>query len=183
MVTAGDPRGTPVLLLHGFPEFWYGWRDQIPALGAANYRVIVPDQRGYNLSDKPRGVQSYQTEKLVRDVIGLLDHYRIEKVNLAGDDLGAAVAWSVAISFPGKSNAWNPECASPGCHAGYFTHFRQMLKSWYIGFFQIPGLPDWALRVNEYAAAGRLLVSSGKPGTFTLADLAEYKKAWAQPAR
>jgi pimeloyl-ACP methyl ester carboxylesterase len=145
--------------------------------------VIVPDQRGYNLSDKPRGVQSFQTEKLVRDVIGLLDHYRIEKVNLAGHDWGAAVAWGVAISFPERVerlailNVPHPAVML----ATLRSSFRQMLKSWYIGFFQIPGLPDWLMRVNDYAATGRLLVSSGKPGTFTTADLAEYKKAWAQP--
>jgi epoxide hydrolase 4 len=183
VVMAGDPQGKPVLLLHGFPEFWYGWRDQIPALVAAGYRVIVPDQRGYNLSDKPRGVPSYLTEKLVLDVIGLLDHYRIEKINLAGHDWGAAIAWSVAINFPERVerlailNVPHPAVMLTTLRSS----FRQMLKSWYIGFFQIPGLPDWVMRVNDYAATGRLLVSSGKPGTFTPADLAEYKKAWAQP--
>jgi pimeloyl-ACP methyl ester carboxylesterase len=183
VVTAGDPNGKPALLLHGFPEFWYGWRDQIPALVAAGYRVIVPDQRGYNLSDKPEGVKSYQTEVLVRDVIGLLDHYRIEKVNLAGHDWGAAVAWSVATRFPDRVerlailNVPHPAVML----ATLRSSFRQMLKSWYIGLFQIPGLPDWVLRVNDYAAGRRLLVSSGKPDTFTPADLAKYKKAWAQP--
>jgi pimeloyl-ACP methyl ester carboxylesterase len=183
VVTAGPPQGKPVLLLHGFPEFWYGWRDQIPALVAAGYRVIVPDQRGYNLSDKPLGVQPYRTEKLVLDVIGLLDHYRIEKVNLAGHDWGAAVAWSVATSFPARverlaiMNVPHPSVML----ATLRTSLHQMLKSWYIGFFQIPILPDWVLKVNDYAAARRLLVSSGKPTTFIPADLAEYKKAWAQP--
>lgn len=183
VVTAGDPHGKPVLLLHGFPEFWYGWRDQIPAFVVAGYRVIVPDQRGYNLSDKPVGVRYYRTEMLVRDVIGLLDHFRIEKVNLAGHDWGAAVAWSVATSFPDRverlaiMNVPHPDVML----ATLRTSLRQMLKSWYIGFFQIPVLPDWVLRVNDYAAARRLLVSSGKPSTFNTADLAEYKKAWAQP--
>lgn len=183
VVTAGDPQGKPVLLLHGFPEFWYGWRNQIPALVVAGYQVIVPDQRGYNLSDKPRGVQSYQTEKLVQDVVGLLDHYRIEKVNLAGHDWGAAVAWGVATSFPDRIerlailNVPHPAIML----ATLRRSFRQILKSWYIGFFQIPGLADWALRINHCAAAGRLLVSSGKPGTFTTADLVEYKIAWTQP--
>ncbi len=183
VVTAGDPQGKPVLLLHGFPEFWYGWRKQIPALVAAGYHVIVPDQRGYNLSDKPKGVQAYQTEKLVQDVIGLLGHYQIEQINLAGHDWGAAVAWDVATGFPDRVerlailNVPHPAVMRETLR----TSFRQMLKSWYIGFFQIPGLSDWALRVHDYSALGRLLVSSGNPDIFTAKDLAEYKKAWAQP--
>jgi epoxide hydrolase 4 len=183
VVTAGDSLGKAVVLLHGFPEFWYGWRHQIPALVAAGYRVIVPDQRGYNLSDKPKGVHAYHTEILAQDVIGLLDHFGIEKVNLAGHDWGAAVAWGVAISFPERVdrlailNVPHPAVMRETLR----TSVRQMLKSWYIGFFQIPGIPEMVLRSNRFAATGRLLVSSGKPGTFSAADLAEYKTAWAQP--
>jgi epoxide hydrolase 4 len=183
VVTAGSSQGKPVVLLHGFPEFWYGWRQQIPALVAAGYRVIVPDQRGYNLSDKPKGVRAYRIEELGRDVIGLLDHFGIDKAELAGHDWGAAVAWGVAVSFPQRIehlailNVPHPAVMLQTLRSSP----RQMLKSWYIGFFQIPGLADWLLRINHYAALGRMLMSSGKSGTFTSADLAEYKKAWAQP--
>jgi epoxide hydrolase 4 len=183
VVVAGNPAGAPVVLLHGFPEFWYGWRHQIPALAEAGYHVIVPDQRGYNLSDKPLGVSAYRTVNLHQDVIGLLDHFGIEKVNLAGHDWGAAVAWGVATSFPERMerlailNVPHPAVMLNTLR----TSFRQVLKSWYIGFFQIPGLADWLLRVNHYAALERLLVSSGKPGMFTPKDLVEYTRAWAQP--
>ena len=183
VVTTGDPSGKPVILLHGFPEFWYGWRFQIPALAAVGKFVIVPDQRGYNLSDKPKGVHAYHTETLGQDVIGLLDHFGIEKVNLAGHDWGAAVAWDVAISFPERVerlailNVPHPAVMRQTLR----TSVRQMLKSWYIGFFQIPGIPEIVLRSNRFAATGRLLVSSGKPCTFSTAALAEYKNAWAQP--
>jgi epoxide hydrolase 4 len=183
IVTAGDPNGRPLILLHGFPEFWYGWRKQIPALASAGYRVIVPDQRGYNLSDKPRGIQSYRTDELSRDVIGLLNHFGIEKANLAGHDWGAAVAWSAAIDHPQRIerlailNVPHPAVML----ATLRTSPRQMLKSWYIVFFQIPGLADWLLRLNQFTVTARLLTSSGKAGTFTLEDLTEYKKAWAQP--
>ena len=73
----GPENGPSVILLHGFPEFHYGWKKQIPALVAAGFRVIVPDQRGYNLSDKPNGVSSYDVDTLAKDIIGLLDHFGI----------------------------------------------------------------------------------------------------------
>jgi pimeloyl-ACP methyl ester carboxylesterase len=183
VITAGNPLGKAVVLLHGFPEFWYGWRHQIPALVAAGYHVIVPDQRGYNLSDKPKRVDAYKTETLGQDVIGLLDHFGIGKVNLAGHDWGAAVAWDVATSFPERVerlvilNVPHPAVMRETLRSSV----RQMLKSWYIGFFQIPGIPEMVLRSNRFAATGRLLVSSGKPGTFSAADLSEYKQAWSQP--
>jgi epoxide hydrolase 4 len=183
VVTAGDPLGKAVLLLHGFPEFWYGWRHQIPALVAAGCRVIIPDQRGYNFSDKPKGVHAYHTKTLGQDVIGLLEHFGIEKVNLAGHDWGAAVAWGVAIDFPERVerlailNVPHPVVMRQTLR----TSVRQMLKSWYIGFFQIPVFPERILQFNRFAVIGRLLFSSGRPGTFSSADLAEYKKAWAQP--
>ena len=181
VVTAGDPGGRPVVLLHGFPEFWYGWRHQIPALAAAGYRVIVPDQRGYNLSDVPKGAAAYRTETLVNDVLGLLDHFGCGRVRLAGHDWGAAVAWSLAIRHPERLEKlailnvphpdvmWRTIRSSP----------RQMLKSWYIGFFQVPGLADGLLRMGQFAGARRVLRASGGPATFSEADLDEYRRAWA----
>ena len=90
---AGPADGSPVILLHGFPEYWGGWAKQIPALAAAGYRVWAPDQRGYNLSSKPAGVRAYDIDALARDVVGLIDATGREKVLLVGHDWGAAVAW------------------------------------------------------------------------------------------
>lgn len=183
VVTAGDPSGKPVVLLHGFPEFWYGWRYQIPAMVTAGYRVIVPDQRGYNLSDKPKGVKSYRMAELCRDMLGLLDHFGIQTTNLAGHDWGAAVAWELAINTPQRIerlailNVPNPAVMLDTLRRSA----HQMLKSWYIGFFLIPGLADWVLRINNFSATGRMLASSGKAGTFSPETMAEYKQAWAQP--
>ncbi len=183
VVLAGSPGGRPAVLLHGFPEFWFGWRHQIPALAAAGFRVIVPDQRGYNLSEKPRGIHAYRMQALLGDVIGVLDHFGYEKAALVGHDWGAAVAWSTAAAFPQRL-----ECLGilnvphPAVMWDFLrTSPRQMLKSWYIGFFQIPGLADWLLRIGDYAAARRLLAASGRHGTFTDAEIDEYKQAWAQP--
>lgn len=100
VVQVGPKSGVPVVLLHGFPEFWYGWRKQIPALVEAGCRVIVPDQRGYNLSDKPKGVKNYAVSILVDDIVGLIDALEYEKVNLVGHDWGAVVAWMLAMKHP-----------------------------------------------------------------------------------
>src|ERR671923_3043829 len=85
-VEAGD--GPLIVLLHGFPEFWYGWRRQIGPLAAAGFRVIAPDQRGYNRSDKPPRVADYTTDKLARDVVAVLDALGIAKAAVVGHDWG-----------------------------------------------------------------------------------------------
>jgi pimeloyl-ACP methyl ester carboxylesterase len=180
VVTAGDPAGKPVILLHGFPEFWYGWQRQIPALVQAGFRVIVPDQRGYNLSDHPQGTRPYRLDELGKDIVGLMAHFGYEQVNLVGHDWGAAVAWWVAFTFPEKItrlailNVPHPAVMLKTIRSSA----RQMLKSWYIGFFQIPGLADWLMRLSDFAGAASLLRNSGKPTTFTDGDLLEYRQAW-----
>jgi len=181
VVTAGDPKGKPVVLLHGFPEFWYGWRHQVPALAEAGFRLLVPDQRGYNLSERPKAACAYRLEELVGDVLGLLDYYGCERVCLAGHDWGAAVAWSLAMNFPSRLERLAIlNVPHPAVMAEFVRKSpRQMLKSWYIAFFQIPGLADRLLRLGNYAAASRLLTSSGKTGTFSPDDIAEYKQAWS----
>ncbi|MFO7583482.1 MAG: alpha/beta hydrolase [Anaerolineales bacterium] len=181
LVLAGPADGTPVLLLHGFPEFWYGWRHQIMALAAKGFRVIAPDQRGYNLSSAPKDVASYGLEHLSQDVIAILDHYGIEKVLLAGHDWGAAVAWTVAILHPERIeklailNVPHPAVMLRTVRKSP----RQMLKSWYIVFFQIPGLADWLMSRNNFAGMIGMLKNSGKPTTFSAEDLEEYRKAYA----
>ncbi|MBN1305098.1 MAG: alpha/beta hydrolase [Anaerolineales bacterium] len=168
-------------MLHGFPEFWYGWRKQIPALAKAGYRGIVPDQRGYNLSGQPAGIRSYRLPELAADMTGLLDQLGHEKVCLAGHDWGAAAAWSLAI--------WRLErfhklailnVPHPRVMSRFLSHsLDQMRRSWGIGFFQIPWLPKRLLEGSRYANLTRLLAASGKAGSFTKADLAEYKKSWS----
>src|SRR3954453_4756183 len=85
-VEAGPEDGPLLVLLHGFPEFWYGWRHQIGPLAAAGYRVLVPDQRGYNLSGKPRRVSSYNLDLLARDVVAMIDGAGVEKARVVGHD-------------------------------------------------------------------------------------------------
>ncbi len=184
VVMAGPKDGQPVFLLHGFPEFWYGWRKQIEPLAKAGYRVIVPDQRGYNLSDKPKGVKAYSLDKLVADILGLIDALGYKKVNLIGHDWGAVVAWAFAI--------WHPErLRKLGIlnvpHPAVMMNFlrrgdpEQLRRSWYVFAFQIPWLPEAIMRSDNWRGAERVLRGSGKIHTFTNEDMKEYKKAWSQP--
>jgi epoxide hydrolase 4 len=95
-----EGEGPLIVLLHGFPEFWYGWRLQIKPLAAAGFRVVAPDMRGYNLSSKPDGVHAYDTGKLTADLRGLIKERGAESVLLAGHDWGGTVAWDTAMSYP-----------------------------------------------------------------------------------
>lgn len=183
VVMAGPKKGVPVLLLHGFPEFWYGWRAQMPALAKAGYRVIVPDQRGYNLSDKPKGVSAYRVDTLVQDIVGLADALGYKQINLVGHDWGAVVAWAFALWHPQRLRKLGILNVP---HPAVMLRFlgrdpEQLRRSWYIFFFQLPWLPEYFLRQQDWRGAVRALRGSGRIHTFTNEDIAEYKKAWSQP--
>jgi pimeloyl-ACP methyl ester carboxylesterase len=183
VVQAGPKSGIPVVLLHGFPEFWYGWRKQIPALAAAGCRVIVPDQRGYNLSDKPKGRKAYCIDTLVEDIVGLIKALDYEKVNLVGHDLGALVAWMLAIKYPaclhrlGIINVPHPVVMKRFLQ----RDFEQMRRSWYALFFQLPWLPELSMRIGNWRTAALGMRRRGKPNAFTDEDIEKYKEAWSQP--
>lgn len=180
---AGPTDGELVILLHGFPEFWYGWKAQIPYLVAQGYRVWAPDQRGYNLSEKPSGIEAYRLDTLAHDIIGLIDQSGRDKVYLVGHDWGAAVAWSVALIAPEKLhrlvilNVPHPSVMLDTIR----TNVEQMLRSWYIGFFQLPLLPEALLTFGDGSFAAQALQSTSRPGTFTDDDIARYTRAWQQP--
>ena len=184
VVMAGLKDGQPVFLLHGFPEFYYGWRKQIPVLAETGYRVIVPDQRGYNLSDKPTGISSYRIDTLVNDILGLVDVLGYAEINLIGHDWGAVVAWAFAIWHPerlhrlGILNVPHPAVMLNFLRRG---DPEQLRRSWYIFAFQIPWLPEYFLRINDWRNTVRVLRGSGKIHTFANEDIEEYKKAWSQP--
>jgi pimeloyl-ACP methyl ester carboxylesterase len=183
VVQAGPKSGVPVVLLHGFPEFWYGWRNQIPALAQAGCRVIVPDQRGYNLSDKPKGVKNYRIDELVKDILGLIDALDYQKVNLIGHDWGAVVAWTLAILHPERLHRLGiMNVPHPAVMRRFLTRdLEQIRRSWYIFFFQLPWLPERFMSANGWRGAVSALRGSGKIHTFTNEDIARYKEAWSQP--
>ena len=180
---AGPKDGPLVILLHGFPEFWYGWHRQIEPLADAGYRVIVPDQRGYNRSDKPDGVDSYHIDTLADDVVGLIDAADRETAAVAGHDWGAAVAWWLALAHPERIdsltavNVPHPTVMEDTLRSS----FSQLRKSWYMFAFQVPMLPEAISTANNCRVLSRGLTNSSRPGTFSAADLQRYREAWTQP--
>lgn len=183
VVQAGPEDGSLVILLHGFPEFWYGWRRQIPALAEAGFRVWVPDQRGYNLSDMPPKVSDYRIELLAKDILGLIDAAGRERAIVIGHDWGAAVAWRLAEHHPERvDRAAMLNVPHP---AVMMRHLRrspkQMLRSWYIAFFQLPWLPERLAEFRHGKLLENALRSTSRPGTFSGEELVHYRQAWSQP--
>ncbi|MCA1572639.1 MAG: alpha/beta hydrolase [Chloroflexi bacterium] len=173
--------GPLVVLLHGFPDFWYSWRHQIPALADAGFRVVAPDMRGHNLSDKPRGVKNYTLDRLATDIVELVGSLGEERVHVVGHDWGGVVAWALA--------GWHPDLVDrlvilnaphPDDYRRGLKSPKQLAKSWYTGFFQLPGSPA-VLRAGNYAALRKALRSTSTEGAFSDEDLRRYVAAWSEP--
>lgn len=183
VVNAGPPQGPLVILLHGFPEFWYGWHRQIAALAEAGFRVMVPDQRGYNLSDKPKGIAAYRLDILVQDVVGLIAHTGRSCAFIAGHDWGGVVAWWLALTQPALVeklailNAPHPRIM----RQHLLKHKVQRRKSWYVFFYQLPWLPERWFSRQGWRIGRITLTKSSQKGTFSPVDIEYYLKAWAQP--
>ena len=164
-VEAGE--GPLVILLHGFPEFWYSWRHQIPVLVEEGYRVVAPDMRGYNLTDSPSRVSEYKIDLLASDIAALIQHVGEQKAHLVGHDWGAAVAWHTAMRYP---DSINQLAILNGPHPKVFERGiwrpSQLIKSWYMFFFQIPFIPEWftAKRYSKfmYKISNKHYVNRGK---------------------
>jgi len=152
VVVSGPKEGPVVLLLHGFPEFWYSWHRQIEPLAAAGFRVIIPDQRGYNKSSKPRGAKRYDVTALVSDVIAIADQLGQQRVFLAGHDWGAAVAWSVTLLHPDRvAKLAILNVPHPSVMRRFLKKNRaQRRKSWYMFFFQLPWLPEAFFSASDF---------------------------------
>ena len=144
--------GPLVVLLHGFPEFWYGWRQQIKPLAAADPGVVAPDTRGYNLSSKPEGVAAYDAPGLLAaDIEGLIHERGAETAMVVGHDWGGTIAWALAMNHPevvdrlAILNAAHPRKLSQGLH-----HPDQLRRSWYFFFFALPDLPETVVHANHW---------------------------------
>ena len=180
-VEAGE--GPLVLLLHGFPQFWYQWRHQVPALVEAGFRVVAPDMRGYNLSDKPLGVRAYRVELLARDVERLILACGERTAVVVGHDWGALAAWIAAMRYPGRVeklailNVPHPARSLDGLLSP-----MQLLRSSYMFFFQIPRLPEEVIRAGDFALLRSVFRSDPvQPEAFTAEDIERYIEAIAQP--
>jgi pimeloyl-ACP methyl ester carboxylesterase len=169
-----------VILLHGFPECWYSWRHQLTALGE-RYHVVAPDMRGYNLSDKPPRVEDYRVERLTDDVMGLIRHFGAADAAVVGHDWGAAVAWALAETHP--EYVWKLAALQvpPGKVWAKNMTLRQFLRSWYMLFFQLPAIPEWLIRRDDFEGVERTFRKTARPGTFSETDLAILKSALREP--
>jgi len=147
MVSQGE--GPVVLMLHGFPENWYSWRHQLSALAQHGYKAVAMDMRGYNLTDRPTRVSDYRMPLLVADVEGLISALGCEKVHLVGHDWGGVVAWTFGARHPERLLSLTIlNSPHPKAFAWHLKHnFRQLRRSWYMFFFQIPILPELLIRL------------------------------------
>jgi pimeloyl-ACP methyl ester carboxylesterase len=179
-VEAGE--GPLVVLVHGFPEFWFSWRFQISALVGAGFRVVAPDMRGYNLSSRPTKVAAYDIDSLAADVRDLIRERGAERALLAGHDWGGAVAWLTAMNHPeaverlATLNSPHPRQMLHGLRRP-----RQLARSWYMLFFQLPWLPELSARARDWWGWRRLFANEARPGAFTPQDMERYVEAWSQP--
>lgn len=182
VVQAGDPSHPLVILLHGFPECGHMWRDQIAPLVQAGYYVWVPDQRGYHLSDKPKGIRSYTLDTLAEDVVGLMDAAGKSQAIVVAHDWGGAVAWWVANKYPERVQklvAINvPNHRAFAKMLG--SSWRQRIKSTYAFLFQLPYLPEFIMGVFNYAVLANGIRRTSR-NAFDADTLKTYKLAWSQP--
>lgn len=180
-ITAGE--GEPVILLHGFPQFWYAWRHQIPAL-TKHFKIIVPDLRGYGETEKPPQVSDYRTSLIATDIAALINALGYEKAHIAGHDWGGAVAWQLALEHPEVVDRLAVlNCPHPAVFSKALrSNFSQMRRSWYIFFFQIPYIPEFIFKMFDKALlASALRGNTMRKETFTDEDLAQYLLALQKP--
>jgi pimeloyl-ACP methyl ester carboxylesterase len=177
-VEAGE--GPLVILLHGFPEFWFGWRLQIAPLAAAGFRVVAPDTRGYNLSSKPEAFEDYGVDLLAADISGLIGALGEESAHVVGHDWGGSIAWTLAMNHPevvdrlAILNAAHPRRLSEG-----LKHPSQLRKSWYFFFFAVPGLPEEVVHARDWHFFRHFLEDANPP--YTPEEIERYVEAWSQP--
>jgi epoxide hydrolase 4 len=178
-VTQGS--GPLIVLLHGFPEFWYSWRHQIPFLAEHGYTVVAPDLRGYNDTDKPR--KGYDVPTLLKDIAGLIKGLGQEQAIIVGHDWGGGLAWSFAVYYPHMTsrlivmNAPHPQAMRRELRT-----LKQLRKSWYFFVFQIPWLPEALLLRNRANEIGRILNGAAlQKAAFPPDVTARYQQAMSKP--
>jgi len=173
--------GPLVVLLHGFPEFWYSWRSQIPFLAKQGYMAVAPDLRGYNDTDKPR--TGYDVPTLLLDIAELIKRLGRERAIIVGHDWGGALAWSFAIAYPAMTERLIVMNAPhPGAFLREIRTLKQLRKSWYILAFQIPWLPEYLLLRNHADNIARLILEAAvHKEVFPPHELDRYREAMSKP--
>jgi pimeloyl-ACP methyl ester carboxylesterase len=176
-------KGPLVLLLHGFPECWVSWRNQLPALADAGFHAVAPDLRGYGKSDKPAGLDAYRVEVLARDVARLIEALGENRAHVVGHDWGGAVAWFSAM--------WHPErldrlailnAPHPARYSRAMKRPAQLLRSSYIFFFQLPFLPEALIRAGDFLVLRRLFrYDPERRGAYSEEDVEEIVASAREP--
>lgn len=177
----GPADGPLVVMLHGFPQFWYSWRDIAPRLADAGFRVVAPDQRGYNFSSK-RG--PFTVTALTQDIVNLVNALGQPRAHIVGHDWGGAIAWALGSARPevvDRLAVINLPHLKSFFTAALRGNLTQLAKSYYIGLIQIPRLPEAALAANGFRGMKKALTDSALPGTYTDEVLQRYVSAWAKP--
>jgi epoxide hydrolase 4 len=177
-VEAGE--GPLVVLLHGFPEFSFGWRSQITTLAEAGFRVVAPDMRGYNLSSRPKGISKYSAAQVADDITGLIHELGADSAMVVGHDWGGTIAWTMAMNNPEVVDRLVIlDAAHPRkLQKGLFNP-RQLLRSWYFFFFTLPWLPERVVRAKRFKFFRRFL-RDARPA-YTAEEMDRYVEAWSQP--
>lgn len=182
LATAGDAAGTPIILLHGFPDSSSVWRRQMAPLAEAGYRVVAPDLRGHGASDCPQPVAAYTLDRLVGDVLAIAGD---RPVHLVGHDWGGIVAWAVAAWRPDRVdrlsiiNAPHPDVAA----AVLRRDPLQAIRSSYVALFQLSGIAERLLRARGFWLLRRMVRAAALRDTFSAEDLAACRRQWARPGR
>jgi epoxide hydrolase 4 len=177
-------QGEPVVLLHGFPEFWYSWRHQLSALADAGFGALAVDLPGYNESDRPAAVCRYRVKRLVGDVAAFIRQVAGGSAFVVGHDWGGLLAFRLAALHPklvrklAVLNAPHPAAY----RAELRRHPRQWFRSAYVLFFQLPRLPEMLLAAGDFAILERAWRGQPvHPGAFTEQDIVEYKRSFRRP--
>ncbi|PKA17726.1 alpha/beta fold hydrolase [Leptospira haakeii] len=183
LLESGPKDGKPLLLLHGFPEFSYAWKNQIGYFAELGYLVIAPDQRGYARSSKPKSISDYGLDILSEDIISILDTYGISKTDIIAHDWGGAVAYWTLSKFPER---FRKACILNVPHPTIMkrkiiSDKAQRKKSMYILFFRIPWLPEFLLSRLNFRKLERSLTKTSMKGAFSPEEISLYKEVWAIP--
>lgn len=182
-VEAGPEDGPLLILLHGFPEFWWAWRHQITPLAERGYHVVVPDMRGYNRSHAPQEIDAYHLDTLTSDILALADSFGAERFHLVGHDWGGVVAWDLAAGYPGRLerlmvlNAPHPDLWLRVMK----RRPTQALRSSYAAIFQLPRIPEMVLGASNFRGLREMMRRSARGETFTPDVLDRYTEAWSHP--
>ncbi len=167
----------PILLLHGYPDAWFGWEKIMKRLITNGFRVIAPDQRGYNLSDKPKHISAFANDRLIQDATDLMTYFGYKRFHLAGHDYGAYLAYLIGLEYPERVLKL---ITISGLHPTVFQNLRQLgirqwLKSWYLTFFHLPRFPEKLMQYNNFQ-----FLFQNHSTKLTAVEKQRYQNAWSQ---